>query len=205
MRSRSCPSPTDLGIPRSPSPAGSRWSAPDVVDVWRHLADLPRAPHPVGDHPDGLRLTALARAARRGAGLSRVNISCDTLSPETFRRLTLRDRLDDVLAGMAAARAAGLAPIKINTVLMRGVNDHEAAALLRWALDEGLSLRFIEQMPLDPQHGLEPGDDGHPGGDPRLPRACRASTSRRCPGAGRPRPRSSRSTAGPPRWASSGR
>ena len=81
-----------------------------------------------------------------------MNISCDTLSPETFARLTLRDRLDDVLAGIAAAQAAGLAPIKVNTVLMRGVNDHEAAALLRWALDEGLSLRFIEQMPLDPQH-----------------------------------------------------
>jgi cyclic pyranopterin phosphate synthase len=57
------------------------------------------------------------------------------------------------MAGIAAARAAGLAPIKINTVLMRGVNDHEAAPLLRWALAEGLTLRFIEQMPLDPQHG----------------------------------------------------
>jgi cyclic pyranopterin phosphate synthase len=82
-----------------------------------------------------------------------VNVSCDTRSPETFRRLTLRDRLDDVLAGIAAAQAAGLAPVKVNTVLMRGVNDHEAAELLRWALAEGLNLRFIEQMPLDPQHG----------------------------------------------------
>jgi cyclic pyranopterin phosphate synthase len=58
-----------------------------------------------------------------------------------------------VLAGVRAARAAGLTPVKINAVLMRGVNDHEAPAMLRWALDEDVQLRFIEQMPLDAQHG----------------------------------------------------
>lgn len=82
-----------------------------------------------------------------------MNISCDTLDPATFARLALRARLDDVLAGIAGARSAGLAPIKVNAVLMRGVNDHEAGDLLRWALAEELALRFIEQMPLDPQHG----------------------------------------------------
>jgi cyclic pyranopterin phosphate synthase len=87
------------------------------------------------------------------AGLSRVNVSCDTLSRDTFQRLTLRDRLPDVLAGITAARDAGLTPVKVNAVLVRGVNDHEAAALLGWALAEGVQLRFIEQMPLDPQHG----------------------------------------------------
>jgi GTP 3',8-cyclase len=60
-----------------------------------------------------------------------------------------------VLAGVAAARAAGLDPVKINSVLMRGVNDHEAAPLLRWAMAEGVQLRFIEQMPLDAQHGWQ--------------------------------------------------
>ena len=58
-----------------------------------------------------------------------------------------------MLAGVAAARAAGLDPVKINTVLMRGVNDHEAPDLVRWAMAEGVQLRFIEQMPLDAQHG----------------------------------------------------
>jgi GTP 3',8-cyclase len=67
--------------------------------------------------------------------------------------LARRDRLPDVLAGLAAAAAAGLAPVKVNAVLMRGVNDHEAPGLLRFCLDRGYQLRFIEQMPLDAQHG----------------------------------------------------
>jgi GTP 3',8-cyclase len=141
---------TDLGITEVRLTGGEPLLRPDVVDIVARLAALPRAPH-LSVTTNGLRLPRLA-GPLAGAGLSRVNISCDTLSPETFRRLTLRDRLEDVMAGIAAARAAGLAPIKINTVLMRGINDHEAPALLRWALDEGLSLRFIEQMPLDPQH-----------------------------------------------------
>ena len=86
------------------------------------------------------------------AGLTRVNVSLDTLDAARFARITHRDRLADVLAGIDAAAAAGLAPIKINTVLLRGVNDDEAVPLLRWALDGGYQLRFIEQMPLDP-HG----------------------------------------------------
>ena len=87
------------------------------------------------------------------AGLDRVNVSLDTLRPETFRALAHRDRLADVLDGLAAAAGAGLAPVKVNAVLMRGVNDGEAAALLRYCLDHGYQLRFIEQMPLDAQHG----------------------------------------------------
>ncbi len=91
----------------------------------------------------------------RAAGLTRINVSLDTLVPETFKQLTRRPRLGDVLAGVAAARAAGLAPVKINSVLMRGVNDHEAPDLLAWAMTEGVQLRFIEQMPLDAQHAWE--------------------------------------------------
>jgi cyclic pyranopterin phosphate synthase len=68
---------------------------------------------------------------------------------ERFKRLTFRDRYDDVIEGIAAARAAGLDPIKINTVLMRDINSDEALPLLKWALSENLNLRFIEQMPLD--------------------------------------------------------
>ena len=70
------------------------------------------------------------------------------------RVLAKRDRLKDVLDGLAAAAAAtGLAPVKVNAVLMRGVNDDEAPALLRFCLARGYQLRFIEQMPLDAQHG----------------------------------------------------
>jgi cyclic pyranopterin phosphate synthase len=87
------------------------------------------------------------------AGLDRVNVSLDTLQPAVFKQLARRDRLHDVLRGLAAAAAAGLAPIKVNAVLMRDVNDGEAPALLRYCLEHSCQLRFIEQMPLDAQHG----------------------------------------------------
>jgi len=89
----------------------------------------------------------------RAAGLDRVNVSLDTLRPETFRKLARRDRLPDVLDGLAAAAQAGLRPVKVNAVLMRDLNDDEAGPLLRYCLDRGYELRFIEQMPLDAQHG----------------------------------------------------
>jgi GTP 3',8-cyclase len=96
---------------------------------------------------------ARSAAALREAGLDRINVSLDTLDPEVFKRLARRDRLADVLAGLSAAASAGLVPVKVNAVLMRGVNDGEAAGLLRYCLDHGYQLRFIEQMPLDAQHG----------------------------------------------------
>jgi cyclic pyranopterin phosphate synthase len=86
------------------------------------------------------------------AGLMRVNVSLDTLRPEVFGQIARRSRLDDTLAGLAAAATAGLTPVKINTVLLRGTNDGEAADLLAFCLDHGYELRFIEQMPLDPMH-----------------------------------------------------
>jgi len=89
----------------------------------------------------------------RRAGLNRVNVSLDTLRPETFRALTHRDRLPEVLAGLDAAAGAGLSPVKVNAVLMRGINDDEAPQLLRFCLAHGYEVRFIEQMPLDAQHG----------------------------------------------------
>ena len=101
---------------------------------------------------NGIGLARLA-GALHDAGLDRVNVSLDTLSRETFKTLARRDRLPDVLAGLAAAQSSGLAPVKVNAVLMRGVNDHEAPALLRFCLERGYQLRFIEQMPLDAQHG----------------------------------------------------
>ena len=86
------------------------------------------------------------------AGLNRVNISLDTLQRSTFATMTRRDRHPDVLAALDSAAAAGLTPVKINAVLLRGVNDHEAADMLEFAVGRGYHLRFIEQMPLDAGH-----------------------------------------------------
>src|SRR5690349_12338798 len=101
---------------------------------------------------NGIGLDRLA-GPLRAAGLDRVNVSLDTLRPDVFKALTRRARLDDVLAGLAGAAAAGLTPVKVNAVLMHGLNAGEAPALLRFCLDHGYELRFIEQMPLDAQHG----------------------------------------------------
>jgi len=96
----------------------------------------------------------LDRQAQRlaAAGLDRINVSVDTLDRARFAELTRRDRLPAVLAGVAAAAAAGLTPVKINAVLVRGSNLSEAPALLSWALRHGYRLRFIEHMPLDADH-----------------------------------------------------
>jgi cyclic pyranopterin phosphate synthase len=101
---------------------------------------------------NGLKLTVMADALR-DAGLTRVNVSLDSLDPERFRRLARRDRHAEVLEGLAAARRVGFKPIKVNAVLMRGFNEDEAVPLARWARDHDYELRFIEWMPLDAQHG----------------------------------------------------
>jgi cyclic pyranopterin phosphate synthase len=103
---------------------------------------------------NGLALARLAPALAE-AGLDRVNVSLDTVDPVRFAELTRRDRHADVVAGLRAAADAGLTPVKVNSVLMRGVNDDEPVRLLAWCLDHGYQLRFIEQMPLDPQHGWD--------------------------------------------------
>src|SRR5262245_15031101 len=87
------------------------------------------------------------------AGLDRINVSLDTIRRDTFVRIARRDRLDDVLKGLVAADAAGLRPVKVNAVLLRDVNETEAAELLGFCLERGYQLRCIEQMPLDAQHG----------------------------------------------------
>ena len=120
---------------------------PDIVEIVSRINSLEKAPE-LSMTTNGVALAKVAKALAE-AGLRRINISLDTLDWERFKRLTFRDRYDDVIEGIAAARSAGLAPIKINTVLMRGINDDEALPLLKWALSENLNLRFIEQMPLD--------------------------------------------------------
>ena len=109
-------------------------------------AEHPELPIALTTNAIGLDRRAQALAE---AGLSRVNISLDSVHRETFAQLTRRDSLDKVLSGVWAAAAAGLTPLKVNAVLVRGVNDHQAADLLGWALTHDFELRFIEQMPLE--------------------------------------------------------
>ena len=123
---------------------------PNIVEIVAGITALPNAPK-LAITTNAVRLAPLAQQLV-DAGLQRFNISLDTLDRERFKQLTRRDDLDAVLAGISAAKAAGLHPIKINAVLMPGVNEHEAPDLLRWALSEGLQLRFIEEMPLNIDH-----------------------------------------------------
>jgi cyclic pyranopterin phosphate synthase len=125
-----------------------RRGLPGIVERTAALTPRPE----ISLTTNGIGLDRLA-APLRAAGLDRINVSLDTLTPAVFVELARRDRMADVLAGLAAAAAAGLQPVKINTVLMRGVNDDEAVSLLRFCLEHGYQLRFIEQMPLDAQHG----------------------------------------------------
>ena len=120
---------------------------PDVVEIVRRINALPNPPK-ISLTTNGLRLVDLAHPLAE-AGLERVNISLDTLDRERFNRLTFRDRFLDVIAGIGAAQGAGLHPVKVNTVLMRGINDDEAVSLLQHSIEHGWHLRFIEQMPLD--------------------------------------------------------
>ncbi len=98
---------------------------------------------------NGLRLASLA-ADLAAAGLRRVNVSLDTLDPARFRRLTGADGLDRVLAGIAAARAAGLTPLRLNAVVLAGENDEELGDLVTFATDHDAEMRFIELMPMGP-------------------------------------------------------
>ena len=129
---------------------------PDVVEIVSGIAAMegPQGRPEVSMTTNGLGLAKIAPALKE-AGLARVNVSLDTLHPERFHEITRRDRFDDVVAGMAAAHEAGLRPVKVNSVLQRGINDDEVVDLTRWAVERGYELRFIEQMPLDAQHSWE--------------------------------------------------
>ena len=104
---------------------------------------------------NGVLLESQARDLA-AAGLRRVNVSLDTLDRAAFTALTGRDRLSDVLAGLDAAAAAGLSPIKINAVLLRGVNESQAEPLVAFGRERGFEVRFIEFMPLENDGSWDP-------------------------------------------------
>jgi cyclic pyranopterin phosphate synthase len=142
-----------LGIEQIRLTGGEPLLRRSLVDVVGRIAALEPRPR-IAMTTNGVGLDRLA-APLRDAGLDRVNVSLDTIDPHEFADLTRRDRLHDVEAGLKAAAAAGLEPVKVNAVAMRGINDHSVADLLQWGLDRGYELRFIEQMPLDAEHGWD--------------------------------------------------
>lgn len=139
-----------LGVREVRLTGGEPLLRPNVVGLVARLRALQPAPE-LSLTTNALRLAELAEPLAR-AGLDRVNVSLDTIRPATFRAITRRDGLAQVLEGVEAARVAGLAPIKINAVAVRGVNDHEVGELLDWCLERGYELRYIEAMPLDGGH-----------------------------------------------------
>jgi cyclic pyranopterin phosphate synthase len=118
--------------------------------VTRLIAMLAALDVDVALTTNGVRLPELAHELK-DAGLRRVNVSLDSLRRETFFALTRRDELDRVLEGIDAALAAGLTPVKVNAVVIRGVNDGEIVDLARFGREKGVGVRFIEWMPLDAQ------------------------------------------------------
>ena len=120
--------------------------------VRAHLPELVRQlaalPVDLSLTTNGATLRAVA-AELATAGLRRVNVSLDSLRPDRFAELTRRNELEHVLDGIEAAVEAGLAPVKVNVVVIAGVNDDEIVDLARYGRDRGVTVRFIEFMPLD--------------------------------------------------------
>jgi cyclic pyranopterin phosphate synthase len=136
----------DLGVREVRFTGGEPLTRPDLVDIIKASSSVaPGIPLAMTTNGVGLDRRAAALAE---AGLTRINVSLDTIDREHFAAVTRRDRLPAVLRGLDAARAAGLGPIKINAVALRETLP-DAGDLLAWALDNDVRLRFIEQMPLD--------------------------------------------------------
>jgi cyclic pyranopterin phosphate synthase len=145
-----------LGIREVRFTGGEPLLRPGLVGIVAAATALqPRPEVSLTTNAIGLARVATALA---DAGLDRINCSLDTVDRDRFKQLTHRDRLDDVLAGLAAAQAAGLTPVKVNAVLLRGINEPDALPLLDFCLEHGYQLRFIEQMPLDAHHAWTRGE-----------------------------------------------
>lgn len=136
-----------IGFSRLRLTGGEPTVRPNLVDLVREMAAMPGV-EDISMTTNGLLLERLASDLAR-AGLRRINISLDTLDPERYRIITRGGRIERVFAGIAAAEAAGLTPIKLNAVVVRGLNDHEVPALAGLTLDRAWQVRFIEVMPLE--------------------------------------------------------
>lgn len=135
-----------LGITHVRLTGGEPLVREGVVDLVHMLSAIPQLAD-LSLTTNGVLLATRAQALAQ-AGLTRVNVSLDTLRAERFRTITRFGTIDDVEAGIAAALEAGLSPVKLNVVVMRGVNDDEIVELGRLAVDRPLHVRFIELMPI---------------------------------------------------------
>lgn len=137
---------TELGVSRVRLTGGEPLLRHDLAMLAEQLTTLPG----LTDLSLSTNATQLAKHAQRlrSAGVTRLNVSLDTLNPQRFATITQGGRLDKVLQGLSAAKDAGFAPIKINTVLMRGVNDDEIEALIEYCAANDFTLRLIETMPI---------------------------------------------------------
>lgn len=134
-----------LGVDKIRLTGGEPTIRPNVVDLVREMAAVPGIKD-LAMTTNAILLDKLAQPLA-DAGLNRVNISIDTLDPEKFARITRWGEIDDVWRGIEAARAAGLTPIKLNSVVVRNFNDEDMIDLARLTLEEALEVRFIEMMP----------------------------------------------------------
>ncbi len=135
-----------LGIDKIRLTGGEPLMRRDVARLAAMLVEIPGI-RDVGLTTNGLLLAEHAQSLH-DAGLRRINVSLDSLDPERFRQLARRDGLERVLAGIDAAKRAGFDPIKVNAVIIRGVNDADVAPLARRAREDGWEMRFIEYMPI---------------------------------------------------------
>jgi len=143
----------ELGITKIRLTGGEPLLRPELVEMVARLARIPGITQ-LAMSTNGVLLKHHARALK-DAGLQRVNVSLDTLSREKFTKITGMDQWQTVLEGIREAKAAGLQPVKINTVLMKGINNEEILPLVAFAIEQELELRFIEWMPTNPLVDLE--------------------------------------------------
>ena len=140
-----------LGIEKIRLTGGEPMMRRDIETIIRKLAKLKPALHDLALTTNGYFLPERARGLKE-SGLDRITISLDSLKRDVFKRMTGVDVLDKVLAGIAAAKEAGLEPIKINAVIVRGHNEDEVADFAAFAREHDVKMRFIEFMPLDSGH-----------------------------------------------------
>ncbi len=143
----------DEGVTTVRLTGGEPLISPNLIEVVGRISAIegPEGPLEVAMTTNGIRLPEFIPGLEE-AGLARLNISIDTLDPLRFQQLTRRDRLIDVLAGIEAARRSSLKPLKLNAVVMRGVNEDEVVDLVEFAIEHDAQMRFIEHMPLDLGH-----------------------------------------------------
>lgn len=135
----------ELGVQKIRLTGGEPTVRPGIVGLVRRIAAIPGI-NDIALTTNAILLEMLARPLA-DAGLNRVNVSLDTLNPEKFRRITRGGHVDRVIAGIAAAEAVGLCPVKLNAVVVRGFNEDDVVSLAALTIDRPWAVRFIEVMP----------------------------------------------------------